>query len=72
MKLKFNIILKEFFYVLTGALVIFSVLEIFWPGVVLSYININWVLIFWLIIGILILIINDKNNDKRSKNKEIK
>ncbi len=55
MKDNFNIILKELFYALTGALVIFSVLEIAWPGVVLAFININYVLIFWLIIGIVIL-----------------
>lgn len=48
--------LKEFFYVLTGALVVFAVLELVWSGVVLAYININWVLIFWLAIGIVILI----------------
>lgn len=51
-----DLIIKEFFYVLTGALVIFVGLEIMWSGVVLAYININWVLIFWLIAGIIILV----------------
>lgn len=52
-------ILKEIFYVLTGALVAFVLLETVWTGVVLAYININWVLIFWLFFGIMILIIDN-------------
>ncbi len=56
---KNNRVLKEFFYVLTGTLAIFSLLELAWPGVVLAYININWVLIFWLIIGIFLLLFSD-------------
>ncbi|MEA3463990.1 MAG: hypothetical protein U9R14_02875 [Patescibacteria group bacterium] len=56
----FYLILKELFYALTGALAIFIIMEIFWPGIVLAYININWVLIFWLVIGIVILITNSK------------
>ena len=45
----------ELFYVITGALLIFSFLEIFWPGIVLAYLNLNYILIFWLINGIIIL-----------------
>lgn len=56
---KYAPILKEIFYVLTGALVAFVLLEIAWPGVVLAYININWVLIFWVFIGIIVLIIDN-------------
>jgi hypothetical protein len=47
--------LLELFYVLTAALVIFVGLELIWPGVVLAYINLNWVLILWLVCGIIIL-----------------
>jgi hypothetical protein len=54
----FYIIFKELFYTLTGALAVFVILEIVRPGIVLAYININWVLIFWLLVGILILITN--------------
>lgn len=54
-----NNALKEFFYTLTGALVIFILLELSWPGIVLAYINLNFVLIFWLIIGIVIVIKTD-------------
>lgn len=52
----YYIILKEIFYTLTGALIIFAILEIIWPGLVLAYINTNWVLIIWLIVGIVILL----------------
>jgi len=45
----------ELFYVLTGALIIFVCIEIFWPGIVLAHLNINYILIFWLISGIIIL-----------------
>jgi len=50
-----KIFFNELFYVLTGAGLIFSCLEIFWPGVVLAYINLNYILIFWLLSGIIIL-----------------
>ncbi len=50
-----KIIIQEIFYVLTGALAIFAVMESVWPGVVLAYININAVLLFWLFFGILVL-----------------
>lgn len=49
-------IISEFFYVLTGSLVVFSLLEMVWSGVVLAYINLNWVLILWLFAGIIVLI----------------
>ncbi len=51
-----KIFLKELFYVLTGALVIFGLMELFWDRVVLTYININWVLILWLVVAIFILL----------------
>jgi len=47
--------LLELFYVLTGAFVIFCVLEIVWPGIVISRFNPNWVLILLIIIGIIIV-----------------
>ena len=48
-------ILKELFYVFTGALVVFCFLEIIITNLVLAYININLVLIIWFVNGILIL-----------------
>lgn len=56
----FYLISKELFYTLAGALVVFIALEIFWPGIVLAYININLLLIFWLIVGIVILLIENR------------
>jgi len=55
MKAYFKIFSQELFYVLTGALVIFSCMEIIWPGIILAYLNINFVLILWLINGIIFL-----------------
>ena len=53
------LILKELFYVLTASLVIFSALELFWPNIILGYLNINWVLLAWLINGILLISLYD-------------
>ena len=57
-------ILYEFFYVLTGALIIFCAMEIVCPRVVLAYININLVLLFWFLAGIVILVENKKEIKK--------
>lgn len=54
------LIAKEIFYVLTGALLIFCLMELIHSGIVLAYININWVLIFWLIDVIILLSISNK------------
>ncbi len=52
----FNILKYEIFYVLTFALFVFVSFELAWPRLVLAYININLILIIWLITGILILV----------------
>jgi uncharacterized membrane protein len=49
-------ILNELFYVLTGALLVFVFLEIIRPGIVLAYINLNIVLLFWLVVGIIAVV----------------
>ncbi len=46
---------RELFYVLSASLIIFMVLEIIHPFLVLAYINISYVLIFWLVVGIVVL-----------------
>ncbi len=61
-----NSIAKELFYSLTGALINFVLMEIFWPGLVLAYINLNWVLIFWLIFGIVVIDINTLKHQNKS------
>lgn len=54
---RLKIIFYELFYVVTFAIIIFSLLELAWPGMVLAYFNLNSLLIFWLIIGIVIILI---------------
>lgn len=49
-------ILTELFYVLSAALIVFALLEAVWPGFLLGYVNLNYFLIIWLIIGIIIAI----------------
>ncbi|MFH1522469.1 MAG: hypothetical protein ABIE43_01460 [Patescibacteria group bacterium] len=51
-------ILTEFFYVLTGAIVVFVIMELAWENIVLSYLNLNWVLIGWVINGIVLLVMS--------------
>ncbi len=60
MKEKFNTIFTEIFYCLAGASVIFALFETVKPGLVLAYININWVLILWLSAGIIALLTSKK------------
>jgi hypothetical protein len=66
----FIFILQELFYVLTFFLLSAALLESFWPRVILSYLNLNIILILWLFVGIVILLIKDKKSgeiyDKRS------
>lgn len=58
----YKLLACELFYVLTGALIVFMGLEIIWPNIVLAYININYILLLWLVDGIAILIITPKQN----------
>ena len=60
-----RVIAKELFYALGLAFLIYFVMEIFWPGIVLSYFNINWVLLLWLITAILIILMPDKKNGNK-------
>jgi len=48
----------ELFYILTVGLIIFIIMEIFWPNIAQAYISLNFVLILWLLCGI--FIINNK------------
>lgn len=49
--------LAELFYALTGAILIGAILEIIWPGMILAYFNLNYLLLIWLIIGIIAIIL---------------
>ncbi len=54
--------LQELFYVLTGGLVVFSIMELFWNRIVLAYINLNWVLILW-VINVIVLLLTSKKEE---------
>ncbi len=53
---------QEIFYLLTLAVVVFYFLEILWPGIVLAHFKLCWLLLFWLLAGILLLAIDGPNN----------
>ncbi len=50
------LIARELFYVFSASLIIFITLELIHPFLVLAYINISYVLIFWLVVGIVVLV----------------
>lgn len=50
-----KIFFRELFYALTGAILLLAGLEIVWPGIILAYLNLNYVLLAWLISGIIML-----------------
>jgi len=56
------LILREIFYFLTLSAIVLTLLELSWNGMVLAYFNINWLLISWVFVGIVILLINPKNS----------
>lgn len=56
--------LIELFYVLTGAILALVSLELLWPRVVSAYLNVSVVLIFWLIVGIVVVLMDNKRDKK--------
>lgn len=61
-KINSQALIRELFYVFTGAFLIFFAMELFFPGIILAYVNLNFVLILWLMTGI-ILVLSKRNND---------
>jgi len=57
-----NIIIKELFYILSIALIIFFAMELVFKGMVSSYFNLNFLLLLWLVNGIILLIGFNKDN----------
>lgn len=51
-----SIIIREFFYFFSLALLIFIGLEIIWPNIVLAYFNLNYLLVLWFVSGLIYLI----------------
>jgi hypothetical protein len=58
---KLIIILEETFKILGLALFSFIILEMVKPKLILAYLNLNFLLLFWLAIGILVLVLIKKN-----------
>jgi len=52
----FSIIKREIFYFFSAALAVLIGLEIIWPNIVLVYFNLNYLLILWLISGLILII----------------
>lgn len=46
---------EELFNFLSVALLIFLGLEIIWPNIILAYLNWNWLLVAWVISGVILL-----------------
>jgi len=59
---KIYLFFRETFWALLGSLVIFSFLEIVWPGIVLAYINLNFILLVWLLVAIVIISFKQGND----------
>ena len=55
---KINLYLREVFYVLNGAIFIFFLMELAKPRIILAYFNINYLLIIWVLIAIVIVLKN--------------
>jgi len=55
--IKYN---QELFYFFSLAIVVFFLLEIFFPGIVLAYFNVNILLFLWLI-NFIFFVFNKKN-----------
>lgn len=50
------IISREFFYFFSAFIVSAIILELLWPNITLAYFNLNYLIIFWLVSGLIYLI----------------
>ncbi|MDD5527691.1 MAG: hypothetical protein PHO56_01800 [Patescibacteria group bacterium] len=55
--MKSKIIIEELFYFLSASLAVFFPMELFWPRIVLAYLNLNWLVLLWVIAGVAVLIL---------------
>jgi len=51
-----RIIIRESFYFLAALLAVFIILEMIWPHIILAYLNLNYLLVILLIVGLILLI----------------
>lgn len=54
------IISREIFYFFTALVVLSIGLEIIWPNIILAYLNLNYIIVLWLVSGLVSLIKNNK------------
>lgn len=54
------IISREIFYFFTALVVLSIGLEIIWPNIILAYLNLNYIIVLWLVGGLVSLIKNNK------------
>jgi hypothetical protein len=57
---KTDLYLREIFYVLNGAVLVFILMEIVKPKIILAYFNLNYLLIAWIFLAIVVVIRNKK------------
>ncbi len=57
---KKDLILKEVFYVLNGAVFLFVLMEVLKPKIILAYFNLNYLLIVWIFLAIVVVVRNKK------------
>ncbi|KKR14919.1 MAG: hypothetical protein UT42_C0014G0004 [Candidatus Falkowbacteria bacterium GW2011_GWA2_39_24] len=55
-------IIKEVYYVLGGAMVLFGLMELIKPQIVIAYLNLNLIFVVWLLSGIILLILNKQHD----------
>ena len=55
-------IIKEVYYVLGGAMVLFGLMELIKPQIVIAYLNFNLIFVVWLLSGIILLILNKQHD----------
>jgi hypothetical protein len=59
-KEKGKILRRELFYFFASLFLVFSIMEIIFPRIILAYFNINYLLLLVVLLGVLILIKDDK------------
>ena len=62
---KIKLYLEEFLVVLFVGIIVFLLLEFFWPRLVLAYINISFLLILWFASAIIYLLLNKKKYETK-------
>ncbi len=61
--LKFQVFFEETFVALTVSSAVFGAMEVIRPRIVLAYVNLSYLLLGWLVFGIILLVISAKNKE---------